>query len=205
MGFLQKLRDNEKNTKTETKTETTAEPAKKGPAFLNKAKPVPTGVLPEDAPSRETPVAAAPAASEETEAEVEETAAEAAEAPKRRGRPPGSKNGRKSNGTAAVNGHTGFVLYIDAWPQKGVEIEPTLFEDWCSGIITDLNNELEKEKGIASFWMLSFAEQKYAIETKMASRLGNLPPAMIMSSRAPHANEAMAVLVPNAAIVVRGF
>jgi hypothetical protein len=160
----------------------------KKPAFLQKPNfKVEEGILPPDASSRETPIKAAEEPTEDNETEK-----------KTRGRPKGSKNTKVINGARA-----GFVLYVDCAPTRG-DIEPTLFEDWISSIVTDLNVEVQSEKGLADYRFLPYSEEKAALAYAMAARLDGLQ-AMIISSASPKARDAMEVLVPNAAQVVRAF
>lgn len=102
----------------------------------------------------------------------------------------------------------GFVLYIDCAPAKDVladGLAPTLFEDWYDGVQSRMNEIVAEAKdGLATYWGLGFAEQKALItETVAAACERGLPPAMIVSSGAIGAKDALSCLIPHADRVVR--
>ena len=160
------------------------------------------GVLPKDAPSRETsaeeaeeitkskkktPKKKAPkktAPPPEAETEAEETAPEPKEEPKR-GRPKKSR----------------LTIYIDCSP---VGVECTLFENWVAPVLAALNEECAKEMEVPSFWLLPFGEQKAALATALAAAAKGLTGDLVVSSSDPHTREALPHLIPLADLVVRG-
>jgi hypothetical protein len=153
----------------------------------------PTGILPDDAPSRETPVA-------ETEAETEAVADTAAEA-----KPPKAKRGRPKGSTKkkSAPASDGFTLYIDCIPTK--DAEPTLFEDWLGPIVMNLNETVQAEKNLPDYRLLPYAEEKAMFALALSERAGDLPPTMIVNSTSPGARDALGVLIPHASQVVRAL
>jgi len=219
--------------KTETKTETKAETKKQLPQHLQDAKPntvlhrlaqmapetetaepkkempsklkmrlkqsqekkasVPTGITPEDGTERTTPVAKKAVETETVETETVETA-----------EPVKKTRKKRTPKTETVQG--GFELYVDCVPVKrsGAEDQPVMFEDWVAPIIKELNESLNTQ-GIHNYLQLDYSNEKAAIITALNNHVDDLPSTMVISSSMLAAKEAMNVLIPHAARVVRAL
>lgn len=151
-----------------------------------KAKEVPTGIVPEDAPENTTPI---------PEPEVEAKT----EAPEKK-----TKKTRKSTKKATAT--EGFELYVDCMPTKRVDADdmPVMFEDFIAPIIANLNQSLEAQ-GIHSYLQLDYSNEKAAITQALANHLDEVPPTMIIMSSTLGAKEALNVFIPHARRVVKGL
>lgn len=183
--------------KTEAKAETKKAAKKKG-GFLSRLtggkKPKTTedkdkGVLPPDAPSRTTPVEAKDEAPAETETAAKpETSAKPETAEKK-------KKARKKKG---------FHLYIDCVPVKG-EKSMVMFEDWMAPIFKTLNETVLEEKKLPSYLLLGYSEEKAMFSLALTSRIEDVPGVLVINSSTPGAKDALGVLIPHAAKVVRAM
>ncbi len=203
-------------------------------AAEGKGKPS-NGVLPSDAPSRETPLkrkAAAPIEVVEAEEELEEEEEVVAAAPaKKRGRPAKAKveveaeeaeleeeevalpvkvksKGAAASGTvASLKAKKPFTLYVDCIPVKGAgEVEPTTFEDWLGPILRELNEYVQQQhKDITDYRLLPFSEEKALFSEALKEKAATLPPSMILSSGTPGAKDAQLFLTAHATQVVRAL
>ena len=177
------------------------------------------GILPEDAPSRETSdeeaeeltskgkkkkTAKKPKAKAKPKTKKEEPAEEPpadgegeAEPPKKkRGRPAGSKNKKKTA--------DGFALFVDCMPMKGGE-PYIMFEDWIAPIVEQLNSDCQDTMGKPNFWLLGFGEQKAAIATAISGAVKSLDGNLVVMSSDTYARDVIPLLVPHAAMVVRSL
>jgi len=133
---------------------------------------------------------AAKAAEPEEEEEEEDTAVET---PK-----------KKTNG---ANGKKTFTIYIDCMPKKtvGREVEPTLFEDWFSSLVMQMNEHVLEEKKLPSYLLLPYSEEKAMIQLAVESVVDKLPQEMIVTSGVPGAKDALAILSPHATTIITGI
>lgn len=171
-----------------------------------------TGIVPPDAPSRETSPEEAEKIRAEQQAKLdkakaaeEKKAAKAAKAAEKKAAAAEKKKG--TNGKSKPNGKTkGFVLYVNCGPQKNVEsgVEPTLFEDWFGPISLKMDEVAQETKKVPSWWFLPFGEQKGLIQLSIQESIERLPPAMILMTRSPGASDAEGILIPHATHVIRG-
>jgi hypothetical protein len=191
-------------------------------AVAAKAQPF-TGVVPPDAPPREqaqitTPtspapvsVASAPAGNPSVPPTVQAGVPMpvAQEPPKRRGRPPGSKNkatqaqpvlsAPKTETETGTDGSS-FVLWIDCLPSKGASFE--LAELWLAPIA----QAVAEAQGV-SHW----AEVQYIAKAALANGIeavinsGEEIPNLAIDSRVPGSEVLIEKLSPLAAMIVRGL
>jgi hypothetical protein len=176
-------------------------------AKANGATKPPTGVLASDAASRTTEPDTEPEESEPTAAEQKKAAAAAkkkAAADKKAAA--AKKKAAAAKKKAAAPAVEGFTLYINCAPVKdnSAEFSPTLFEDWLSPIVMELN-ETVSEKGLSDYRHLPYAEEKALFAVAVNESLKEMPPQMIVNSGTPGAKDALAVLIPHASLVVRSF
>jgi hypothetical protein len=163
---------------------------------------VPTGVVPPDAPSRMTAVAP-----ELPQNDVQ--ASEAADAPKKRGRP--RKDAEAVEEAAPVKkagaAKAGFTIMIDCMTTKGAGgVDPTMLDDFFSTIEMELNELAATEENLASYWLLPFAGQKAALAMKVQERIARgLPPVMIVRSSSNAAREVLPFLLPHATQVIQAL
>lgn len=175
--------------------------AEMGNKFLDKLKKgkktkKPEGIVPPDAPERETSEEESEAIRAEATAKAEKAAkAKKAKAAKAK------KTKTKKNGTTKA-----FVLYIDCMPKKdvGAEIEPTLFEDWFNPLVMKMNEAVMDEKKLPSYLLLPYAEEKAMVQLAVQESIEDLPLAMVVTSGSPGARDALGALVPHATQVVVG-
>lgn len=177
-------------------------------AKLDQDFPVPTGVVPPDAPSRMTEVAAAPEPEVEAEAPVEE-------APKRgRGRPrktPDIMTEHEGHTIPPVAASTSkrkeFILMIDCMVTKGAGgAEPTHLDDFFATIEMEMNELAAAEEGVVSYWLLPFGPQKAVLATKVQERIAKgLPPVMVVRSSSNAAREVLPFLIPHATQIIQAL
>lgn len=193
-------------------------------AAAAQAKPAPApepeaGLVPPDAPPRdgvkngEAPV----------EAEAPKTDTLPAEAPKKRGRPkksatttdaPPAEPASDVTETVAesepppaavatsVAQKRDLTLYVDCIPMKGAHRDSVvMFEDWAKPIC----EHVAEENGILDMRLIDFGKWKGPFAVAIKASLDALPKAMIVSSFATGAHEALDVLIPHAANVVRAL
>lgn len=177
---------------------------------------IPTGVVPSDAPARTNQLAQEPA---EAPAAVE-TAPEAQDAPKKRGRP---KKDAQAAGQAAIdamdgemaqtiaaapraakNGRTSLTLYVDCLPTKG---DPAvLFEDWFGTKLLELTSWAEEEEKVPDLRLVGFAKEKAALAIAANDLIKtNRPHGIIISTGNQMAKDVLGVLIPHADNVVRAL
>jgi hypothetical protein len=139
---------------------------------------VPTGVVPPDAPARDTMPSP-----EELEA-----------------------SGKKKVGRPKKERATGFTIYVDCFPTKGGD-EPTLLEDWFGPVAMELNEWAQTEKKVADVRLLAFSEEKVAIAQAVNDHIakGTLPPTMLVSSGSDVTRTVLPLLIPHAKQVVRAL
>lgn len=196
-----------------------APPAPKaGGSFLNRAKAsqAPVGVVPPDAPPRDSGGAdpLEPEVSAETGDEVEvKVDAPAPEAPKTRGRPKGSTKAAAeakaaTQTEAEVKPTTAarkeFVIWIDTMQVKGPNgVDPTLLEDWFGDIEMALN-DLALEEKLPHWMLMGFGPQKAALAIKVQEKIAKgLPSVMVVNSSSPVAREVLPMLIPHATRIYR--
>ena len=191
---------------------------------------LPVGVLSPDAPPRMDPVVddLPPALGDDAGlpegAEGPPQAAQTtAPAPKKRGRPPKARTSlptvdnaqdivaARPGGSADTTGPgspedyktvstTGFDLYVDSYPVKGVgKTEPVLFETWAA----DFFDTLSHDSGLADFRLVDFGKWKGPFAVLLKDNIGRVPKSLVVSSYAVGAHEALEVLIPYADNVVR--
>jgi len=156
---------------------------------------VPTGVVPPDAPPRET--------SEEDYQELTGKAAKNKEEKpaekkptKRRGRPKGSTTKRKTPGT---------VVYIGCAPQRS-DVEPTLFEDWFAPIEQWMNDYVQNSEAQPHWMLLPYGPQKALLSTTVKEWVEKgLPPALLVQAPTHLWNEVSPFVLPSVAQVVRAY
>lgn len=186
-----------------------------------------TGVLPDDAPSRTTPVetkseeepkktkrgrkkmtdeekALAKAKRDLEKAKAKAAEAEAAAAAEAQTKAVEAKPvpTKKTNGS---NGASEFTLYINCYPQKDVhrDIEPTLFEDFFGPIAFAMNETAQEKSDKPHYMLLSFGDQKAMILSAVQDSIGRLPKELVVNTKAQGASEALSVLIPHATRVIR--
>lgn len=154
----------------------------------------------------------------QTAVEPPEAPATGSEPAKRRGRPPKAAQGDAPQATSAAAPavqtapavtpatpevapatRKPFLLLVNAAPLKGFP-GAVLFDDWFAPAAADLATE----HGVAHFMLLDFGKQKAAVvaATQKLARTG-LPPALLVYTRSPGAEEAIAALTPYATHMVR--
>jgi hypothetical protein len=165
-------------------------------------KGVPSGVVPPDAPSRMTAQEPVQEASEDV----------APEAPKKRGRPPKAAQeavegveAAPAPAARAAKGKSGMTLYVDCYPVKGLDVEPTYAEDWIGAALIELNEWAVKEKGVPDYRLTSFSEEKANFAAAVQDLIAkNRPPAMIISTSGI-GRDLLGLLIPHAQVVVRAL
>ena len=183
------------------------QPAAAAPAPAPEPQPapvtVPTGVVPPDAPPRDStePLAVGdpgvskkrgrkPAAAAQTTAEPEAQTQTESTAP-----------------VAATKPKKSFTLYVDCFPRKrpAGELEPTEFADWIGPVILALNEWAASEMKVEDYRLLAFAQEKVALEQALLQQIAKgLPSSMVISS-AGLGREALPLLIPYASHVVQPF
>lgn len=97
-----------------------------------------------------------------------------------------------------------FCLFIDCLPEKGCSSAVPL-DDWLFKVVEKLNAFLQEHKKVADYWLLPFAEQKAVFSTAVVEAIKENPPeCMTVRTGTQQTNEALAMLVPFATMVVRG-
>lgn len=97
---------------------------------------------------------------------------------------------------------TGFNLYVDCYPVKGVgKTEPVLFETWAA----DFFDTLSHDSGLADFRLVDFGKWKGPFAVLLKDNIGRVPKSLVVSSYAVGAHEALEVLIPYADNVVRAL
>lgn len=146
------------------------------------------GVVPPDAPPRNTGAAVASTPT------VEE--------PKRRGRPKKDAAPVVEVGPAPIKAQRPvFSIYVDCLPVKGGEAEWTLFEDW----IATYTKQVAESHGIADWRQIEYGKGKAALANVVRENVHEVPEVLIVSSYAPGVNEVLDVLIPHATRVVRAL
>lgn len=168
----------------------TASEGGEAPAELEAPK-VPTGVLPDDAPDRTTPV--------EAKTESEETQETTAEKPKKRGRPKGSSNKKSTKKTSSG----GFTLYQNCFPTKGAN-GIVRYEDWFQPIFELIDQTAAEQNNVGGYWALSFAQQKDFLAKSVAAYIeeNGLPSSMVVMGSPMLASDVLPHLAARAAVVV---
>ena len=166
----------------EKKGETAVEEKTATGGFLGKVQ----NIVPSDAPGRTTPV--------KTE---EEKVAEAEEKKKK------TTTKKTATKRKKKSADSGMTVYLDCRPKKGMgDVEPTLFEDWISPIIMEIDDAVESDSGTDKngYWELPYAEQKAALFSALKGRA--LPPAMVVNTSTLYWNDAATYILPNAVHVI---
>jgi hypothetical protein len=96
----------------------------------------------------------------------------------------------------------GFELYIDCQPIVGGKPIMT-FEAWIYPHLQKLGEILESQGKDANVMRLDFGEQKAAIADVVTAALDDVPSGLLVTSSNPIAKDALNVLIPHAARVVR--
>lgn len=196
-----------------------AKPESSGPAaapkaaggFLarKKAAEVEVGVVPPDAPPRDTmpeePTNGVGAKGTDSDGDgvTEIGPVPVGDVPKTRGRPKGSTNAKAAETAQA---RKGFTLYIDTMKVKGAGgVDPTWLEDWF-GDIEMVLNELAAEEKQPHWQMLGYGPSKAALAIKVQEKIAKgLPASMIVNSSSPIAREVLQYLIPHATEVYRSL
>ena len=95
----------------------------------------------------------------------------------------------------------GFFLYIDCFPVKPAGITAVLFDDWISGVVKTINENLDE----GDFRLLGFSKEKLALSAGIETHLDRVPPILIVSTSSSLAKDALQTLIPHAAVVIRAM
>jgi len=97
-----------------------------------------------------------------------------------------------------------MALYIDCTPTKhGDDVFPSLFEDWFNPALMVLNEQAQA-RGLPDYRLLPFGEKQVMFSLAVADQLRrNMPMALVVSTSSLNGKDALDVLIPNAATVVR--
>jgi len=95
----------------------------------------------------------------------------------------------------------GFFLYIDCFPVKPSGITAVLFDDWISGVVKTINENLDE----GDFRLLGFSKEKLALSAGIETHLDRVPPILIVSTSSSLAKDALQTLIPHAAVVIRAM
>jgi hypothetical protein len=162
---------------------------------------VPEGVVPPDAPPRETSDADAAKVKGATAPEAK------AEAPKKkRGRPKKKKTEDAPEAAEAPKAKTaGMTIYVGCMPMR-TDVEPTLFEDWIAPVLEACDGLAQSVSAVESWYLLGFGPQKALLAAKVQEWVNKgLPPVMLVQNPSPLWTDVSTVLAPYATQIVRSF
>ena len=101
---------------------------------------------------------------------------------------------------AAATNTTGFALFIDCLPIKGVKDQMVLFDDWIAGIIADINENID----VADYRLLKFQEEKMALQAGIEKHIDTVPAVLIVRDSGV-GKDALTTLIPHARKVTRAM
>jgi hypothetical protein len=87
----------------------------------------------------------------------------------------------------------------------GDDAEFSLFEDWITPVVTQLNQEVQQGKGLPDYRLLPYSEEKAMFAAGLSAVVSSLPSVMIVNTGTPGAKDALGVLIPHASRVIRAF
>jgi hypothetical protein len=124
---------------------------------------------------------------------------EAAQAPKRRGRPPGTKNAAPAPVVAPVVASAargGRVLYVGVKPLRGPHAgaDQLAWAAWMSGLLAELHGKLN----VLDYRLVEFGKGRGALSAAIREALPTAPDVCFVDPTHPEASDFLAVALPQA-------